>query len=114
MRILFIHPNGPLGRCRDRRQPAPGLGRRPHRRPEGRRLHERRDPAVIAAADEAWVTMHEPKIERRHKQGEETAAAALAAIGAVARAGGAASACGGGGQLGDEQADAALRVDRER
>ena len=52
----------------------------------GTQVHQRPDPAAIAQADEAWVTMHGPKIEMRRKKGEEIAAAALAQI----------SACGGG------------------
>ncbi len=76
------------------------------------RVHERPDPAAIAAADEGWVTMHGPKIEMRRKKGEDIAAAALAAIGAIetaqASSSTSASACGGGGQLSDDEADAAL------
>ena len=72
------------------------------------RVHERPDAAAIAAADENWVTMHGPKIEMRRKRGEEIAAAALAAIGAVES--GQVSACGGGGQLSDEEAEAALSL----
>ena len=52
------------------------------------RVHARPDAAAIAAADEAWVTMHGPKIEMRRKKGEEIAAAALAQI----------AACGGGSE----------------
>jgi anaerobic magnesium-protoporphyrin IX monomethyl ester cyclase len=51
------------------------------------RVHARPDPAAIAAADDSWVTMHGPKIEMRRRKGEETMAAAEAAM-----------ACGGGGQ----------------
>jgi anaerobic magnesium-protoporphyrin IX monomethyl ester cyclase len=59
------------------------------------RVHARPDAREIAAADEAWVTMHGPKIEMRRRKGEEIAAAALAS----------ASACGGGHrQLDDQQA----------
>jgi anaerobic magnesium-protoporphyrin IX monomethyl ester cyclase len=74
------------------------------------RVHERPDGAAIAAADEAWVTMHGPKMEMRRKKGEEIAMAALAAIGALEHGpeSAAASACGGGGQLSDDEADAAL------
>ena len=72
------------------------------------RVHERPDAQAIAAADENWVTMHGPKIEMRRKKGEDIAAAALAAIGAIETAQASASACGGGGQLSDDEADAAL------
>jgi anaerobic magnesium-protoporphyrin IX monomethyl ester cyclase len=58
------------------------------------RVHERPDPQAIAEADEAWVTMHGPKIEMRRKKGEEIAAAALAAMQV--------SACGGGKEQLDE------------
>ena len=59
------------------------------------RVHGRPDAAAIAEADEAWVTMHGPKIEMRRKKGEEIAAAALAQM----------AACGGGHeQLSDEEA----------
>ena len=71
-------------------------------------MHERPDAQAIAAADENWVTMHDPKIEMRRKKGEDIAAAALAAIGAIETAQASASACGGGGQLSDDEADAAL------
>jgi anaerobic magnesium-protoporphyrin IX monomethyl ester cyclase len=62
----------------------------------------RPDAAAIAAADEAWVTMHGPKIEMRRRKGEENAALALKAIGASETAdddlqrGAVAMACGGG------------------
>ncbi|MFM7507113.1 MAG: magnesium-protoporphyrin IX monomethyl ester cyclase, partial [Rubrivivax sp.] len=74
------------------------------------RVHARPDAAAIAAADEGWVTMHGPKIEMRRKKGEEIAAAALAAMGALESRPepAAVSACGGGGQLSDEEAEAAL------
>ncbi len=74
------------------------------------RVHARPDAEAIAAADEAWVTMHGPKIEMRRKKGEEIAAAALAAIGALESRPepAAVAACGGGGQLSDEEAEAAL------
>jgi anaerobic magnesium-protoporphyrin IX monomethyl ester cyclase len=56
------------------------------------RVHARPDPEAIAEADEAWVTMHGPKIEMRRKKGEELAAAAIANMGA----------CGGGKEQMDE------------
>jgi anaerobic magnesium-protoporphyrin IX monomethyl ester cyclase len=70
------------------------------------RVHARPDPTAIAEADEAWVTMHGPKIEMRRKKGEEIAAAALAAMpGAVPMA------CGGGKeQLDESLEDAAERT----
>ena len=58
------------------------------------RVHGRPDAVAIAEADAQWVTMHGPKIEMRRRKGEETMAAAEAAM-----------ACGGGHeQLSDEQA----------
>jgi len=79
------------------------------------RVHARPDAEAIAEADANWVTMHGPKIEMRRKKGDEIAAAALAAIGASEHAHDddhahdhVASACGGGGQLSDDEADAAL------
>ncbi len=45
------------------------------------RVHARPDAAAIAEADEAWVTMHGPKIEMRRKKGEDLAAAAISACG---------------------------------
>lgn len=53
----------------------------------------RPDAALVAQADEGWVTMHGPKIEMRRKKGEEIAAEAIAAQAAAAQA---VSACGGG------------------
>ncbi|MFY8087756.1 MAG: hypothetical protein ACOVOG_11085, partial [Rubrivivax sp.] len=69
------------------------------------RVHNKPDAAAIAAADEGWVTMHGPKIERRRKKGEEIAAAALAAIeraGAEPPSAEMAMACGGGKDQMDE------------
>ena len=57
--------------------------------------HERPDAALVAKADEGWVTMHGPKIEMRRKKGEEIAAEAIAAQTAAAAAL-PVSACGGG------------------
>nr|MCU0950861.1 hypothetical protein [Burkholderiaceae bacterium] len=45
-------------------------------------VRARPDAEAIAAADEAWITMHGPKIEMRRRKGEENAAMALKAIGA--------------------------------
>lgn len=65
-------------------------------------VRARPDAAAIAAADEAWVTMHGPKIEMRRRKGDENAALALKAIGASETAdddprhGAVAMACGGG------------------
>jgi len=53
----------------------------------------RPDAALVAQADEGWVTMHGPKIEMRRKKGEEIAAEAIAAQAAAALP---VSACGGG------------------
>jgi len=62
---------------------------------------ERPDAALVAQADEGWVTMHGPKIEMRRKKGEEIAAEAIAAQAATAQA---VSACGGGkDQLTEEE-----------
>ena len=61
----------------------------------------RPDAALVAQADEGWVTMHGPKIEMRRKKGEEIAAEAIAAQAATAQA---VSACGGGkDQLTEEE-----------
>lgn len=65
------------------------------------RVHGRPDAEAIGAADEARVTMHGPKIERRRRKGEARAADAIAALPADP-----VSACGGGKeQLGDEAPD---------
>ncbi len=62
---------------------------------------ERPDAALVAQADDGWVTMHGPKIEMRRKKGEEIAAEAIAAQAASAQA---VSACGGGkDQLTEEE-----------
>lgn len=53
----------------------------------------RPDAALVAQADEGWVTMHGPKIEMRRKKGEEIAAEAIAAQAAAKLP---VSACGGG------------------
>lgn len=58
--------------------------------------HERPDAALVAKADEGWITMHGPKIEMRRKKGEEIAAEAIAAQTAAAAAALPVSACGGG------------------
>ncbi|OQW88273.1 MAG: magnesium-protoporphyrin IX monomethyl ester anaerobic oxidative cyclase [Rhodoferax ferrireducens] len=61
---------------------------------------ERPDAALVAQADEGWVTMHGPKIEMRRKKGEDIAAEAIAAQAAAQ----AVSACGGGkDQLTEEE-----------
>lgn len=61
----------------------------------------RPDAALVAQADEGWVTMHGPKIEMRRKKGEEIAAEAIAAQAVAAQA---VSACGGGkDQLTEEE-----------
>lgn len=57
--------------------------------------HERPDAALVAKADEGWITMHGPKIEMRRKKGEDIAAEAIAAQAAAAAAL-PVSACGGG------------------
>lgn len=60
---------------------------------------ERPDAALVAQADEGWVTMHGPKIEMRRKKGEDIAAEAIATAAAQA-----VSACGGGkDQLTEEE-----------
>ena len=73
-------------------------------------VRSRPDPAAIAAADEAWVTMHGPKIEMRRRKGEENAAIALAKMATVEAGKGSAAApmaCGGGKeQLEDAEAEA--------
>ncbi|MCB8748436.1 magnesium-protoporphyrin IX monomethyl ester anaerobic oxidative cyclase [Rhodoferax sp. U2-2l] len=53
----------------------------------------RPDAALVAQADEGWVTMHGPKIEMRRKKGEDIAAEAIAAQAAAKLP---VSACGGG------------------
>ncbi len=59
---------------------------------DAKRQVSRPDPEEIAAADEAWVTMHGPKIAMKRRKGEENIAAL------------AASACGGGKEQMDEAA----------
>ncbi len=58
---------------------------------DAQRHLSRPDPQAIAAADEAWVTMHGPKIALRRRKGEENVAAL------------AASACGGGKEQLEEE-----------
>ncbi|MCU0657029.1 MAG: magnesium-protoporphyrin IX monomethyl ester anaerobic oxidative cyclase [Polyangiaceae bacterium] len=74
-------------------------------------VRSRPDPEAIAAADEAWVTMHGPKIAMRRRKGEENARIALKLInnGPTGEAGplrSAPMACGGGvEQIADEDAE---------
>jgi anaerobic magnesium-protoporphyrin IX monomethyl ester cyclase len=68
------------------------------------RVHERPDAEAIAEADEAWVTMHGPKIAMRRRQGEALAAEARQHIDEHDAETAVPMACGGGKQQLDEAA----------